>query len=181
MIRRPPRSTLFPYTTLFRSRLDPERLGDKSRGAEIHAAADHPGIVVRRHNDDWHARILRSQIHEAGKSAHARHGQVEQDEINVSAAFEQLGYILEGSGFRDLDALEQTGHCLSQGAAKQRVIVRYDQARRFADPFHLALILVPLRAHAPPSTGSISYYLALTSPPATDELQHDFTPVRLGT
>src|SRR3712207_8476956 len=26
MIRRPPRSTLFPYTTLFRSRLDPEGL-----------------------------------------------------------------------------------------------------------------------------------------------------------
>src|SRR5256885_14084023 len=26
MIRRPPRSTLFPYTTLFRSRLDAERL-----------------------------------------------------------------------------------------------------------------------------------------------------------
>src|SRR3712207_8869647 len=29
MIRRPPRSTLFPYTTLFRSRLDPQkRLAD---------------------------------------------------------------------------------------------------------------------------------------------------------
>src|SRR2546425_6742094 len=27
MIRRPPRSTLFPYTTLFRSRSDPGRLG----------------------------------------------------------------------------------------------------------------------------------------------------------
>src|SRR2546430_17502507 len=27
MIRRPPRSTLFPYTTLFRSRLHPSRLG----------------------------------------------------------------------------------------------------------------------------------------------------------
>src|SRR3712207_7884326 len=26
MIRRPPRSTLFPYTTLFRSRADPRRL-----------------------------------------------------------------------------------------------------------------------------------------------------------
>src|SRR5258708_33890249 len=26
MIRRPPRSTLFPYTTLFRSRINPERL-----------------------------------------------------------------------------------------------------------------------------------------------------------
>src|SRR2546421_2209812 len=27
MIRRPPRSTLFPYTTLFRSRLLPDRIG----------------------------------------------------------------------------------------------------------------------------------------------------------
>src|SRR3712207_8961309 len=28
MIRRPPRSTLFPYTTLFRSSRDPEAVGD---------------------------------------------------------------------------------------------------------------------------------------------------------
>src|SRR2546422_3140935 len=32
MIRRPPRSTLFPYTTLFRSRQVRERLGERSRG-----------------------------------------------------------------------------------------------------------------------------------------------------
>src|SRR2546422_7394066 len=31
MIRRPPRSTLFPYTTLFRSILDPSRAIDWSR------------------------------------------------------------------------------------------------------------------------------------------------------
>src|SRR2546427_9462738 len=37
MIRRPPRSTLFPYTTLFRSRL--ERLGDVVR-------RDHPDVTV---------------------------------------------------------------------------------------------------------------------------------------
>src|SRR5256885_13091184 len=30
MIRRPPRSTLFPYTTLFRSRLTAERITDSS-------------------------------------------------------------------------------------------------------------------------------------------------------
>src|SRR3712207_8393884 len=36
MIRRPPRSTLFPYTTLFRSR----------RGV------DHPGLVARRRAGD---------------------------------------------------------------------------------------------------------------------------------
>src|SRR5258705_9300301 len=29
MIRRPPRSTLFPYTTLFRSQPDPERVGQQ--------------------------------------------------------------------------------------------------------------------------------------------------------
>src|SRR5438034_8203043 len=32
MIRRPPRSTLFPYTTLFRSRLDQHVAGEDFRG-----------------------------------------------------------------------------------------------------------------------------------------------------
>src|SRR3712207_8995245 len=36
MIRRPPRSTLFPYTTLFRSRLDPRA----ARGPQRAATAD---------------------------------------------------------------------------------------------------------------------------------------------
>src|SRR2546425_3623523 len=36
MIRRPPRSTLFPYTTLFRSRLPRhEHQGDDQRGGEV--------------------------------------------------------------------------------------------------------------------------------------------------
>src|SRR5256885_6266743 len=55
MIRRPPRSTLFPYTTLFRSHADaelareaepPRRLGDGlGARARVHAAR------VRRHLD----------------------------------------------------------------------------------------------------------------------------------
>src|SRR3712207_8987003 len=43
MIRRPPRSTLFPYTTLFRSdprRLPAERLDDRDR------VADRVGVLV---------------------------------------------------------------------------------------------------------------------------------------
>src|SRR3712207_9577878 len=39
MIRRPPRSTLFPYTTLFRSRGRPRGQDRAARGAE---RADHP-------------------------------------------------------------------------------------------------------------------------------------------
>src|SRR3712207_8868272 len=40
MIRRPPRSTLFPYTTLFRSRTVPRRRGDgRRRGARARVSA----------------------------------------------------------------------------------------------------------------------------------------------
>src|SRR3712207_7305328 len=44
MIRRPPRSTLFPYTTLFRSRLDRRRDDDRS-GAFRGGLLEHPGAV----------------------------------------------------------------------------------------------------------------------------------------
>src|SRR3989441_1825624 len=40
MIRRPPRSTLFPYTTLFRSLAAPEQLGLESRSDFRRAAAE---------------------------------------------------------------------------------------------------------------------------------------------
>src|SRR5258708_9628842 len=38
MIRRPPRSTLFPYTTLFRSRPIQNSLQGRNRGAELGAS-----------------------------------------------------------------------------------------------------------------------------------------------
>src|SRR2546422_2922800 len=50
MIRRPPRSTLFPYTTLFRSRpLDPDRRQDRAAGgARIRRRGDRLGRRSRR-------------------------------------------------------------------------------------------------------------------------------------
>src|SRR5256886_17115230 len=45
MIRRPPRSTLFPYTTLFRSHVD-LRHGGLGAG-ELHFAADGPAALRR--------------------------------------------------------------------------------------------------------------------------------------
>src|SRR3712207_6864827 len=52
MIRRPPRSTLFPYTTLFRSRLE-QRLVEADVGQEHHeeGAAEHDGDAEERHGD----------------------------------------------------------------------------------------------------------------------------------
>src|SRR2546426_4447061 len=46
MIRRPPRSTLFPYTTLFRSlRRDDRRVGDRQDGRRI----DQNNVVLVAH------------------------------------------------------------------------------------------------------------------------------------
>src|SRR3712207_7432946 len=48
MIRRPPRSTLFPYTTLFRSRIVPELL---SLGGKALITADHGNCEQMRNAD----------------------------------------------------------------------------------------------------------------------------------
>src|SRR5260221_9773867 len=53
MIRRPPRSTLFPYTTLFRSR------------------------VEAAHEDHAHVRAQPAQLGESLLAVHVRHGEVE--------------------------------------------------------------------------------------------------------
>src|SRR2546423_8531718 len=47
MIRRPPRSTLFPYTTLFRSDAATEREPSDARGRD-HAAGHGEPVLVRR-------------------------------------------------------------------------------------------------------------------------------------
>src|SRR3712207_7558939 len=52
MIRRPPRSTLFPYTTLFRSPTRPvfrdDEVSPNAPGGEIPCASSFPGSPVRR-------------------------------------------------------------------------------------------------------------------------------------
>src|SRR3989442_6428300 len=69
MIRRPPRSTLFPYTTLFRSRiaiLDPAAgiSGDMTLGAllALGAQAVLPGSYRRRRSEE-HTSELQSRPH----------------------------------------------------------------------------------------------------------------------
>src|SRR2546425_9599648 len=58
MIRRPPRSTLFPYTTLFRSRL---RLRKLPR--EIQVAADQVKTLHGEYQQALDARVRRSEEH----------------------------------------------------------------------------------------------------------------------
>src|SRR2546430_12620027 len=63
MIRRPPRSTLFPYTTLFRSppRRRPDRLvPPEPRGLRLHSRA-HPALPGGVQRSEEHTSELQSQ------------------------------------------------------------------------------------------------------------------------
>src|SRR2546430_11097910 len=58
MIRRPPRSTLFPYTTLFRSPHRPRRGGHADR---LSLAAEHDHRRARQRRSEEHTSELQSQ------------------------------------------------------------------------------------------------------------------------
>src|SRR3712207_7122870 len=68
MIRRPPRSTLFPYTTLFRS-----QCGDLALGGVLAAADDRPRVahpLARRGGpagDEPHHRLLHVLLRPGGR------------------------------------------------------------------------------------------------------------------
>src|SRR5690348_18390319 len=59
MIRRPPRSTLFPYTTLFRSVPEDVLFDEALRAA---AAAEAP-VRLRRQRSEEHTSELQSPVH----------------------------------------------------------------------------------------------------------------------
>src|SRR5260370_19451191 len=77
MIRRPPRSTLFPYTTLFRSSAPGVR-GGRRRDLDADVAVLAPGLVVDRPEDigrgldvlDHHAPQHRSEEHTSELQSH---------------------------------------------------------------------------------------------------------------
>src|SRR2546427_7912398 len=69
MIRRPPRSTLFPYTTLFRSHLDDEVLQDggargasRARGARLRPPPRRAGATQPRDRKSTRLNSSHSQI-----------------------------------------------------------------------------------------------------------------------
>src|SRR4051794_41691994 len=61
MIRRPPRSTLFPYTTLFRSRVD-RATRQHRRAGDAQRAQMRPGRVPRLRSEE-HTSELQSPVH----------------------------------------------------------------------------------------------------------------------
>src|SRR2546428_12643152 len=69
MIRRPPRSTLFPYTTLFRSLLD-QRLGLAHRQIARDDVARRPSLIGFARQREQRARMAHRKRAERHLSAH---------------------------------------------------------------------------------------------------------------
>src|SRR2546427_1077479 len=67
MIRRPPRSTLFPYTTLFRSRRGARRR-DRSAPDDVRLRGPHEGLRLHRRGD----RSLRDRKSTRLNSSHSQ-------------------------------------------------------------------------------------------------------------
>src|SRR2546429_6602787 len=70
MIRRPPRSTLFPYTTLFRSCSDSSIIGEFDPGSGrtlaaclTHASRTGPGATPVQWRSEEHTSELQSRLH----------------------------------------------------------------------------------------------------------------------
>src|SRR5260370_25138445 len=75
MIRRPPRSTLFPYTTLFRSRQDDSRARavqarEKISGAEVGEELDRRQVQRHLQRASRGDRALRSEEHTSELQSH---------------------------------------------------------------------------------------------------------------
>src|SRR5216684_8341324 len=62
MIRRPPRSTLFPYTTLFRPRQD-RRQGALLRRRRLHGGLPRPDRRLEVRRSEEHTSELQSRLH----------------------------------------------------------------------------------------------------------------------
>src|SRR2546426_11926507 len=75
MIRRPPRSTLFPYTTLFRSH-------QRDRDALI---AQHAFEEVRRHGERRRRLVPQDALHLEDVEGEVLAGDLERDELDVVA------------------------------------------------------------------------------------------------
>src|SRR2546425_13349218 len=85
MIRRPPRSTLFPYTTLFRS--DRGSVGEQSRFLREQVAAQHVVRVVRHAEDEAADRFAVELVaHLADEPEHAQRFALRRAEVRDSMA-----------------------------------------------------------------------------------------------
>src|SRR3712207_7501512 len=84
MIRRPPRSTLFPYTTLFRSR--PFRVGPGARAAAVARPADAHARSAGAHARGTGAGVVTGATPRRGRRRDRKSTRLNSSHANISYA-----------------------------------------------------------------------------------------------
>ena len=103
--------------------VDVDGFRDEAGGAEIHGPADHGRLFGRGHDHDGQFGVLGPQRHQAGEALHARHGQVEQDQVDVALMGQGGVQILHAARLDDPGLRHDGGDGLPQGATKQRMVI----------------------------------------------------------
>src|SRR2546426_11923867 len=109
MIRRPPRSTLFPYTTLFRSGIADQRLDNYHKamknaefaGLELDRVESKIQALIELAANRQDPDVLSSQVDAAAESMHrteATLNQLQQITGGVTDALEEVPAILDAAG-----------------------------------------------------------------------------------
>src|SRR5688572_32164452 len=89
MIRPPPRSTLFPYTTLFRSRDDEQRRGDVDRIGD----GAHLDRVRRVEHVQAQGAVAERAAEDLGREARAAHAeQQDRKSTRLNSSHSQISY-----------------------------------------------------------------------------------------
>jgi hypothetical protein len=65
------------------------------------------GIVAGGYDHHWHLGVLGPQVEEPGHAVHARHAEVEQDEVGLARHRQPVGQLVERAGLQDLGIRER--------------------------------------------------------------------------
>ena len=82
---------------------------------------------MRRDHHHRHGRVDAAQRYQPGQAAGARHGQIQQDEIDILAGDDERLGALEIAGLVDGRDITQAGQRLPQRSTKQRMVVGNDE------------------------------------------------------
>ena len=81
------------------------------------------GILGGRDDHHGQFRVLRPQGHEAGEALYARHGEIEQDQVDVAFAAQESVQVVHAVGLDHAGLGHDGPDGLAQSAAEQRMIV----------------------------------------------------------
>src|SRR3712207_8532909 len=92
MIRRPPRSTLFPYTTLFRSNTERDHEGTTVGQADVREVQDHPPAWPRARHLPEPATQAATGVAKRGSNRRGQHPPQDRKSTRLNSSHANISY-----------------------------------------------------------------------------------------